>query len=243
MSGKQNVGKLKMGKKKLNEDYKFVFSERNFLPYTERPLQVYWRSLKNVVFEPDYEKIDINACVEYISEKGILSQLFYEKKLKNVTELVTIIDIEGSMRIFRWLSNQLISIMSSELLNEIYYCDNLPLPYLYKEKKLVNEIEWEKFYKSKLKNKYVIIISDAGAVKGNYNSSRIGATKVMLAQINQYAKNVVWLNPMPYYRWQTSSAVEISKYVQMYDTTYSGILNSVNYLKKNIHVIPSLSNV
>jgi len=223
----------------LKSTYHFTFSHRNFLPFAERPLQIHWRSLRNMVYEPDFETIDVAACTANIAQKGFLSEIFYEHTPKNKMQLVTIVDNWGSMGVFRWLSSQITDIISSQIKNEVYYCYNLPEPFLYSDTEMKTKKEWRNF-REKLNGKHVIFISDAGAAKGNYSSARIKRTKEILNDIRRIAKNVVWLNPMPEHRWRKTSAIYISLAVQMYEISENGLQQTIHYLKNNIHFQPIL---
>jgi len=222
---------------------KFHFSERNFLPFVERPLQILWRNLRNTQYEPDLENVDVEACIDYFSKNGVLSDIFYTQKTTNITQLITLVDVGGPMKVFKWLSNQLVGIVSSELINKSFYYENVPIPYVFSDINLEKEIEWESFMNTELINKYVIIISDADSVKGIYNDRKIKTISNVVAQIYLTAKNVVWLNPMPFHRWQTSSASKINEKVRMFETTYDGLLKAICYLKNNVQINSDLSDV
>lgn len=225
--------KIEGDRKQIKENYSFSFAPRNFIPFDERILQINWRNLRNMVFEPEFETIDTDACVNDIAQKGVLTQLFYKHHPKNKVQAVTIIDNLGSMAVFRWQSKQINQIISSEINNKTYYCYNLPEPVLFEDKEFNKKVKWDNSYQKIVREKYVIIISDAGAAKGTYSSQRVERTEKILEQIRKSAKNVVWLNPMPEKRWRKTSAIYISLSVRMFEISEKGVLQAIEYLKSN----------
>lgn len=217
----------------METKFHFSFSSRNFMPLAERPLQINWRSLRNMVYETDFETIDVATCVKNIAEKGFIAEIPYAKELKNSVQLVTMIDNYGSMSVFRWLVQQTNDIISSQITNNVYYCYNLPIPNLFLDRELKKKVNWKQFHQTKLNSKYVIIISDAGATKGSYSRERIEKTKEMIVQIRKTAKNIIWLNPMPNHRWRKTSAIYISLFVKMFELSETGIMQAIQFLKNN----------
>ncbi len=228
---------LESERKKLLSEFNFTFSKNNFYPIQERPLQITVRNLRDISYISDFNTIDTNECAENIAKNKYLTEIKYQTEIVNNAKAVVIIDILGSMSVFKYLSRQVADIISSQIDTEIYYSYNLQTDFMYSDIKMTKEIKWEKFDKTAFNGKYVILISDAGAAKGNYSSERIDKSKVLLTEIGKYAKNIVWLNPMPRYRWRKSSAIYISLLVKMFDISNDSLPLAIQYLKNNNKIL------
>lgn len=77
----------------------------------------------------------------------------------------------------------------------------------------------------------VVIVSDAGAARGYYNTSRLLDTIAFLKTLRTYTSYVVWLNPLPDERWKKSTAEQIARYVPMFLLARTGLYHAVNVLR------------
>ncbi|MCC5613002.1 isochorismatase family protein [Nostoc sp. CHAB 5834] len=57
----------------------------------------------------------------------------------------------------------------------------------------------------------VLIISDAGAARGNFDQERVDNTKAWIEQLQQSVRYYAWLNPMPSECWRQTTAGEIAR--------------------------------
>ena len=92
----------------------------------------------------------------------------------------------------------------------------------------------------------VVIISDAGAARNNYNLYRILDTLAFLKAINKNTCRFVWLNPSPEEYWKyndqnngieirkNNTATQISKNVPMFTLDKSGVKKAVTTLQNGI---------
>ena len=77
----------------------------------------------------------------------------------------------------------------------------------------------------------VVIVSDAGAARGNYETARLVDTVAFLRAFYAHTSFVVWLNPLPKERWQHSSADQIARFVPMFPVSREGLYKAVNVLR------------
>jgi Caspase domain len=59
----------------------------------------------------------------------------------------------------------------------------------------------------------VLIVSDAGAARGNFDQERVDNTKVWIEELQQSVRYFAWLNPMPSECWKQTTAGEIARFV------------------------------
>jgi hypothetical protein len=80
----------------------------------------------------------------------------------------------------------------------------------------------------------VMLLSDAGAVRGGNSDERFKATLRFLFRLKSAAHQVVWLNPLPQARWERTTAMRIAQFVTMYPfTSIDHYQKAVNALKGN----------
>jgi uncharacterized protein with von Willebrand factor type A (vWA) domain len=58
----------------------------------------------------------------------------------------------------------------------------------------------------------VLVVSDAGAARGSVDASRIEGSLALLNRLASESRRIVWVNPMPRYRWAGSSASVIAQH-------------------------------
>jgi uncharacterized protein len=76
----------------------------------------------------------------------------------------------------------------------------------------------------------VVIFSDAGAARKNYDLLRILDTVAFVKTLRKYTHRYAWLNPLPAKEWKNSTAEQISRYAPMFPIDKSGLYEAVNVL-------------
>lgn len=193
----------------------------SYLPLSLREMKQSWRFLRNPVHGGNSEEIDIPATVKNIARDGLFTEIVFRPSVVNKSHLLLLIDHGGSMIAFDLLADQLTQAArqgGGHPDAEVYYFHNSPQGYLYKNR---NQVEGFARTRIWLKNRSpytsVMIVSDAGAARGNYNPLRIQQTAVFLRELKAYIGKIAWLNPVPEYRWAGTTAEEIAKLVPMYE--------------------------
>ena len=77
----------------------------------------------------------------------------------------------------------------------------------------------------------VVLISDAGAARRQYDIYRLLDTVAFLKALKTYTAKYVWLNPLPRERWQKSTAAQIARHVPMFALDRAGMYQAVNLLR------------
>lgn len=81
----------------------------------------------------------------------------------------------------------------------------------------------------------IVVISDGGAARGQYDLVRLLDTIAVFKTIRIYTKSYVWLNPMPRRYWQNSTAAQIARHIHMFPLDRDGIFHAVNVLRGQIY--------
>jgi uncharacterized protein len=220
---------------------KDVVGDRNYIlthdyfPVTRRQMKQSWRYLRQFVREGVATELDVASTVRHIAQNGMLLDPVLVPPRRNQTELILLIDQDGSMVAFHSLSARLVETASrgGRLGNAgVYYFHNCPIDYLYHDPKHQNAIAL-KNWEGKLSGSrsVVLIFSDAGAARGSANPARIEATKKFLAELRQQVRYVAWLNPLPKTRWEGTSAEAIAQLTPMFEISRQGLDGAISALR------------
>ena len=210
-------------------------SNTEFLPITRRQMKQSWRYLRHSIREGPPVELDIEATVEQVARQGSFLNPVLMPRYVNRTELLLLIDRDGSMIPFHSLSQRLADTAAREgrLGNAgIYYFHNCPIKYIYRD---TNHLEAEcisnvlaGLHRTRAT---VLIISDAGATRGSFNPERLRLTKNFLDQTKLYVRQVAWLNPMPCNRWKETTAQEIARFIPMFEINRQGLDRAIDVLR------------
>ncbi|MFN6530127.1 hypothetical protein [Nostoc sp. ChiSLP03a] len=206
-----------------------------YLPVTERQMKQIWRYLRHPVREGPKIELDMAATIHQIGCQGLLLEPVFIPRRVNKSELLLLIDQDGSMVPFHSLSRRLAetALRGGRLgKSGIYYFHNCPIEYLYHDPhhqqaelitNIVNHICSNRTA--------VLIFSDAGAVRGRYSDERYELTQQFIAQMKQRVRYIAWLNPMPRKRWLRTTAAEIAHLVPMFEFSHQGLQDAIAVLR------------
>ena len=221
-------------------DIEEEITDRNFLltsdyfPVTRRQMKQSWRYLRRPVREGIPIELDIEATVNQIGQQGVLLEPVLVPRRVNRTELLLLIDQDGSMVPFHALSHRLAetAVRGGRLGNAgIYYFHNCPMDYLYHDSYHQEAEAIAQILTPLPERTAVLIFSDAGAARGSYSEERIELTQMFLTQLRQRIRYIAWLNPMPQKRWFGTTAGEIADLVPMFEMTRRGLQDAINVLR------------
>lgn len=222
--------------------------EGGFKPMTERELKNSWRYLPARQIRQQFnDEIDVRSTVRAIAKTGeqfFAGPIFKEKDGKEAG-LFILIDHLGSMVAFEefakdversareWFSKQF---SASGI--RTYYFQNVPETWLY-----LNTSHTRHHKVAHLQSTFalypvpILIISDGGAAKGQYEPERIKDTVEALDQLKRFSSRIAWLNPLPAKRWEGTSAEPINRMLEgsMCEANPAGFMRAINILRGKIH--------
>jgi uncharacterized protein with von Willebrand factor type A (vWA) domain len=108
---------------------------------------------------------------------------------------------------------------------------------IHKKDNLLDPIELHDVLKNLTTGTAVIIISDAGAARRNYDPARLLDTISFLKAMRDYTHDYVWLNPLGKRYWKNSTAEQISRHLPMFQLDVSGMYQAVNTLRGQLHFV------
>ncbi len=208
-----------------------------YFPVTKRQMKQCWRYLRRPVREGVATEFDIEATVAKIGREGILLQPVFMPPRTNRTDLVLLIDREGSMVPFHDLSRQLVETAQRGgrlRTTNVFYFHDYPDEYLYRHPAMLDAQLVSQVFEEIGERAVVMIVSDAGAARGNFDSERVESTKAWIEQLQQSVRYYAWLNPMPSECWRQTTAGEIARFVPMFEMSPQGMNAAINVLRGRI---------
>ena len=215
-------------------DTRFILT-REFFPVTQRQMKQVWRYLRRPLREGKATELDVEATINQIGQQGLLLEIVLVPPRVNRTELMLLIDQDGSMVPFHALSRRLAeTALGGGRLGRtgIYYFHNSPVEYLYRDRyhqqgELVRDILTHRCSERTA----VLIFSDGGAARGGSSKERYKLTQEFLTQLQQRVRHIAWLNPIPRKRWLGTTAAEIARLVPMFEVSRPGLQDAISVLR------------
>ncbi|MGF2037339.1 MAG: VWA domain-containing protein [Nostoc sp. CmiVER01] len=205
-----------------------------YFPVTKRQMKQCWRYLRRPVRQGVATELDIEATVAKIGREGTLLQPVLMPPRTNRTDLVLLIDQEGSMVPFHDLSRQLVETAERGgrlRTTNVFYFHDYPDEYLYRHPAMLDAKAVSEVLEEIGERAAVLIISDAGAARGNLDSERVDNTRVWIEQLQQSVRYFAWLNPMPTECWRQTTAGEIARFVPMFEMSPQGMSAAISVLR------------
>jgi uncharacterized protein with von Willebrand factor type A (vWA) domain len=205
-----------------------------YFPVTRRQMKQSWRYLRRPAREGPPEELDVRATIEKIGRDGILLEPVLVPLRSNRAELVLLMDQDGSMVPFHALLRQLITTArrGGRLGQaDVYYFHDYPDSYLYCDPARLEAQPIPDVLAVIGERAAVLIISDAGAARGNFDSERVERTEGFIQQLKQSVRLYAWLNPMPNTRWPGTTAGEIARLVPMFEMNRRGLDAAISALR------------
>ncbi len=208
----------------------------DYYPIGIAKLQESWQQLRPLPLESPRQTWDLKATVMATAKRGFFDQIIYQKKQLYRREIIIFIDCSDSMIPFAGFGR----IMKQTWANvPHFYFDNL-----IRDEVLRQENGWESQSLTKVLSNYspevtsCLILSDAGAARKRYVEERLSATETLIRRFSRRFSRVAWLNPLPYYRWYGTTAIDIADLAEdipnfsMFELTTEDWENLITWLKE-----------
>jgi uncharacterized protein with von Willebrand factor type A (vWA) domain len=218
----------------------FLLSTEYF-PVTRRQMKQSLRYLRRMVREGPRTELDVEATVSKIGRQGVILEPVLVPARMNRTELLLLLDQDGSMVPFHILSRRLAeTALRGGRLGKagIYYFHNCPTDYLYRDSVLYEEESLDDVITQVHHERTVaLIFSDAGAARGGFNQERVELTETFLNRLKPQVRHVAWLNPMPRSRWLGTTANSVACLVPMVAFSRRGLDDAIDVLRgRGVHL-------
>lgn len=216
----------------------------DYFPVTKRQMKQSWRYLRRLVREGVPTELDVEATVAKTVRQGVLLEPVLIPPRVNRTDLVLLIDREGSMVPFHALSRQLLETATRGgrlRQTRVFYFHDYVDEYVYRHPALIDAQHLDEMLAEAGERAAILIISDGGAARGSFDKVRVERTKAWIEQLQKSAKYLAWLNPMPSDSWQHTTAGEIAQMLPMFAMSRRGMNAAVSVLRGR-HIVGETSN-
>ena len=215
---------------------KYILKPSDF-PFKDRLTCHSWRKLNRPLQVGQQQEIDVVATINRAVQEGFLINPVWRKVRQNQMEIIFLEDREGSMVPFRPVIDKLFRTIEPENFQSVYryYFRNCPGNFVYCQPKGTDVLYLEELPLRGIQTT-VIIVSDAGAMRGGFNGQRVRETELVLNKIQPWVGSLVWLNPLPAERWQGTTAAVIGEQLlqgRMFELSMAGIQRAVRAVQGN----------
>lgn len=182
------------------------------LPISIRQMKRSWRHYRKMRRTGPPIELDLAATIQQINRHAFLLRPILRPRRVNMAEILVFVDEGGSMVPFRRVVEALSDTAAYSGLSNVltFYFHDVPRKRIFSDREFVNSHRLEHVLRRGM-GKSVLIISDAGAARGNFDENRFRHTINFIELLKKSTKNIAWLNPTPEERWQFTTAGAITK--------------------------------
>ncbi len=212
---------------------------RNFdwvgsLPVTRRQMKRAWQYYRRMARAGAPVEIDLERTLQLIEREGVLLQPVLQPRRVNHARLLILADEGGSMAPFRGVISPLLSSAQTVGFARIgvFHFHDVPEATVFAKPWLSHPVALAAAC-NPFRGAGILIVSDAGAARGNRDANRVARTVASLNVLRSFSPHVVWVNPMPQFRWARSSAAEIRQQgrIAMFPLDRQGLDRAVDVLR------------
>jgi len=194
-----------------------------------------WRGFRRSIRTGHANIPDLEETVRRTADQGFFLEPAFRRRIGNQAELLLLVDQEGSMAPFHWLTRELVDTAREEgrigTLGTYYFHDVFH-EHVFERATLLRPHPFERIMAGFAPKCGVLIVSDGGAARGSLDvEDRIMPTLRMIARLRRHTPFLAWLNPMPQRRWENTSARYIAEAVPMFPMTADGLSRSIGLLR------------
>lgn len=183
----------------------YVFQPQTVI--SPRNLAVLWRRFRERVPVGPPVEFDLEATIRAYCRQGALAQARFRPLLVNQGKILILADTSPSMTAWFPFLEVLAESLSLGGLESacLVYFSNVPRRKLYVTPQLARPVSADSVFQD-MRGAGVLVVSDAGAVRGFLNHRRVKQTLDFLGHVQREMRAVAWVNPMPRDRWSGNTA-------------------------------------
>lgn len=184
------------------------------LPLAQRSIQITWQRLRSLSLEGQTKEVDCDRTVAQMLRTGLLSEVVLRSAIKRRGDLLLLVDDDNPMLPFRPALQPLLDAIEEGRIRPavVYRFTTYPVDYFYQWQQPTEAIAVSTVLSRLHRQRTtVIIVSDAGAASLSYNAERLRRTGQFLENLLPCVRDILWLNPLPQFRWAGTSAAALAK--------------------------------
>lgn len=217
----------------FNSKYDFIGD----MPITPRQMKRAWRYYRRMQRVGLASELDIEATLEQRYRRGVFAEFVLVPHRTNMARMLILKDEKGSMTPFNRITNDLLESARTSGLANVKTCffHDVPEAQVYDDPALTITVPLKQVL-TPFAESGVLIISDAGAARGNYDEFRVRKTIQFIRRVKEFTQNIAWLNPTPRERWTGTTAEGIRREcsVAMFTLDRAGLDMAVDALRGRV---------
>jgi uncharacterized protein with von Willebrand factor type A (vWA) domain len=207
------------------------------LPIRIRHMKRSWRYYRKMKRTGPPVELDMRSTIQQISRHGFLFRPTLRPRRVNQAGLLVLVDQGGSMVPFGRVVEALLDSAKHSGLGSVstFYFHDVPRKKIFSDPELINSQMLDQVLRDNM-GRSILIISDAGAARRNYDENRLDHTVHFIKLLKRVTKNIAWLNPTPEERWQHTTAGAITREAQvpMFTMTRDSLNDAIDVLRGKI---------
>jgi uncharacterized protein with von Willebrand factor type A (vWA) domain len=204
------------------------------LPVSRRRMKHSWRHYRRMRRVGPPVELDVSATVEDIYRRGVFVEPLLAPRRVNTARVLILVDEGGSMVPFRRAMRALLETAAQGGAPNaaVFFFHDVPGERLFLEPWL-DASEPTAAVLNSFRDFGVLVIGDAGAARGNFDSARAAQTGRFISAVRRHTPHIAWLNPMPRERWvgTTAAAIVENCDVAMFEFGPAGLDSAVDVLR------------
>ncbi len=183
------------------------------LPIAERSVQIAWQRLRSLSIAGPINEVDCDRTVAQILRTGLFSEVVLRSAIQRRGELLLLVDDDNPMLPFRPAVQPLLDAVEAHRIRPavVYRFTTYPVDYFYQWRQPTEAVAVSTVLSRLHRQRTtVMIVSDAGAASLSYNPVRLQRTGQFLEKLLPCVRDILWLNPLPRFRWAGTSAATLA---------------------------------
>jgi uncharacterized protein with von Willebrand factor type A (vWA) domain len=192
-----------------------------------------WQKFSLCKTDGSLRDIDIEKTIGQVARTGFFAGPVLRRSRQNNANLIMFIDRRGSMSPFHPILNELVSTAESapEIRHlKVFYFHDVIKNFVYNDPLLNKHCPIDSVFEEIPNGLQILIVSDAGAARGELDASRMVATKGMLDKLREHSSQIAWLNPMPESRWKGTTAQVVGVLAKMFPLDQNGMSRAIKFI-------------
>lgn len=183
------------------------------MPLSQRVLLDSWRLMRRPLRQGLRNELDLEATIQRIAVTGYFSDVVMRPVKSKRAELIILVDDSNGMLPYRPALKPLVQTIETAQITPatLYRFTTYPDDYLYDWEQPTQVVPIDRVLSRMHSRRSIVLIwSDAGANQLNPADEHRDGLKTFLTRLSPCMRSLIWLNPVPAYRWGSTLAAEVA---------------------------------
>lgn len=186
------------------------------MPLSQRAILDSWQCLRKPLREGDRTELDLPETIRRITQAGYFSDVAMRPMKRKRVEMQVLVDDSNAMLPFRPALQPLVRAIETQRIAPatLYRFTTYPDDYLYDWERPSQAVPLDRVLaRMHPRRTVVLVFSEAGATRLSVSAEQRSGLMTFLTRLAPCTRSLVWLNPLPTYRWQGTLAAEVASWL------------------------------